>query len=149
MLDWLSARLNKSKRFNALQIIWISALTNHWLQIFFSCKIIFQWLLHELVTDQRHSLCFAQSFYHSSVYEWKQGTELCLKSNPVQSSRSKLTTCPTKGCVLRFQSNSTATQMAVCKSLEMMSDMILNRSQTKFAAKLVANEMHISYLTAI
>ena len=33
----------------------------------------------------------------------------CSELNPVQSSKSKLTICPRKGRLLRFQSNSTAT----------------------------------------
>ena len=32
-----------------------------------------------------------------------------MESNPVQSSRSKLTTCPRTGSLLRFELNSTAT----------------------------------------
>ena len=40
---------------------------------------------------------------------WHRNKTTCSKWNPVQSSRSKSTTCPRKGCLLRFESNSTAT----------------------------------------
>ena len=40
---------------------------------------------------------------------WHRNKTACSESNPVQSSRSKSTTCPRKGSLLRFESNSTAT----------------------------------------
>ena len=40
---------------------------------------------------------------------WHRNKTACSESNPVQSSRSKSTTCPRKGSLLRFKSNSTAT----------------------------------------
>ena len=40
---------------------------------------------------------------------WHRNKTACSESNPVQSSRSKSTTCPRKGRLLRFESNSTAT----------------------------------------
>ena len=46
-----------------------------------------------------------------------------------------------EGRLLRFESNSAATSKSARKNLETMSGVILNRSQPKFAAKLVSNEM--------
>ena len=40
---------------------------------------------------------------------WHRNKTKCSESNPVQSSRSKSTTCPRKGRMLKFESNSTAT----------------------------------------
>ena len=40
---------------------------------------------------------------------WHRNKTTCSEWNPVQNSRSKLTTCPRKGHLLRFESNSTAT----------------------------------------
>ena len=40
---------------------------------------------------------------------WHRNKTACSDSIPVQSSRSKSTTCPRKGYLLRFESNSTAT----------------------------------------
>ena len=40
---------------------------------------------------------------------WHWNRTACSESNTVQSSRSKSTTCPRKGRLLRFESNSTAT----------------------------------------
>ena len=37
----------------------------HWMQIFFSWEMEFQWMSLDLVTDQSHTPCFAQSFNHS------------------------------------------------------------------------------------
>ena len=51
-------------------------------------------------------------------------------------------TYPGKECLLRFNLKTQLLQMAVLKSLETMSGMILNQLQPKFAAKsVVANEM--------
>ena len=44
-----------------------------------------------------------------SVKIWHRNKTSCSEENPVQSSRSKLTTCMKKGCLLRFELNSTAT----------------------------------------
>ena len=61
-------------------------------------------------TMQRPSL---RSIFRSAiglwVKIWHRNKASCSESNPVQSSRSKLTTCPRKGRLLRFESNSTAT----------------------------------------
>ena len=40
---------------------------------------------------------------------WHRNKAACSELNPVQSSRSKLTTCPRKGRMLRFELDSTAT----------------------------------------
>ena len=40
---------------------------------------------------------------------WHRNKTACSESNPVQSRRSKLMTCPRKARLLRFESNSTAT----------------------------------------
>ena len=77
----------------------------------------------------------------------------CSKLNLVQSSRSQSTTCPRKGRLLRFGWNSPTWQlmaaMAARKCLEMMSDIVLNWSQLKSAAKLVANEMRYLKATSL
>ena len=49
------------------------------------------------------------SFIGLWVKIWHRNETTSSKSNPVQSSRSKLTTCPRKGRLLRFELNSTAT----------------------------------------
>ena len=49
--------------------------------------------------DQSSAQCLAQSFYQSLVFELKYdiGQNHMFYLNPVQSSRSKLTTCLRKG----------------------------------------------------
>ena len=74
----------------------------------------FQWISQELITCQSSAHCFAQSFNHSLVSGVKIGHRNKSVSsestwNPVESSRSKSTTCQGKGSLLRFWSNSTAT----------------------------------------
>ena len=59
---------------------------------------------------QRPSLrSILRSFIGLWVKIWHRNKTACSESNPVQSSRSKSTTCPRKGSLLRFESNSTAT----------------------------------------
>ena len=59
---------------------------------------------------QRPLFCsIFQSFIGLWVKIWHRNKTACSESNPVQSSRSKSTTCPRKGSLLRFESNSTAT----------------------------------------
>ena len=50
-----------------------------------------------------------RSFIGLSVKIWHRNKTVCFESNPVQSSRSKSTTCLRKMRLLRFESNSTAT----------------------------------------
>ena len=58
----------------------------------------------------RQSLCsIFLSVNDLWVKIWHRNKTACSKSNPVQSSRSKLTTCPRKGLLLRFKLNSAAT----------------------------------------
>ena len=57
------------------------------------------------------------------------------------SSKPNLITCPRKEKLLRFQSNSTVTSDCCEQSLETTTGTILNQLQSKFVAKLVANEM--------
>ena len=57
-----------------------------------------------------------QSFLGLWEYDIGQGTK-CSKSNPVQSSRSKSTTCPRKESLLRFESNSIATSDGCAQKL--------------------------------
>ena len=49
------------------------------------------------------------SFIGLWVKIWHRNKTACSELNPVQSSRSKSTSCPRNGHLLRFQSNSTAT----------------------------------------
>ena len=59
---------------------------------------------------QRPSLrSILRSFIGLWVKIWHRNKTSCSESNPVQSSRSKSTTCPRKGSLLRFESNSTET----------------------------------------
>ena len=58
---------------------------------------------------------------------WYRNKTTYSESNPVQSSRSKSTTCPRKGLQLRFELNAQWFQMEARKSLETMSGMILDR----------------------
>ena len=51
----------------------------------------------------------------------------CSKSNPVQSSRSKSTTCPRKGCLLSVTLLRSQLEMVARKSLETNSGTILNQ----------------------
>ena len=83
----------------------------------------------QVVAYQNCAHPFAQSFYLSLASECK--------------AASKSTTCPRNGCQfpVRFEQNSTATSDSCAQSLEMMSGMILNQKQSKFAAKSFANEM--------
>ena len=55
--------------------------------------------------------CFAkfQGIPQSLSKNRAQDNFTCCKLNPVQSSRSKSTTCPSKGLLLRFQQESTVT----------------------------------------
>ena len=48
---------------------------------------------------------------------WHRNKTACSKLNPVQSSRSKSTICPRKGCLLRFALNSTATSDGCAQNL--------------------------------
>ena len=48
-----------------------------------------------------------RSFVGFWVKIWHRNKTACSESNPVQSSRSKSTTCPVVGRLLRFESNST------------------------------------------
>ena len=50
-----------------------------------------------------------RSFIGLWVKIWHRNKTACSESNPVQSSRSVSTTCPRKGSLLRFESNSAAT----------------------------------------
>ena len=50
-----------------------------------------------------------RSFIGLWVKIWHRNKTACSESNPVQSSRSKSSTCLRKGSLLRFESNSTAT----------------------------------------
>ena len=70
--------------------------------------------------------------------------------NPVQSSRSKLTTCLRKGRLVRSNLNSTATSKGAHKSLETMSYycLVWFWMDRKFAAQSVANEMRPVLLQA-
>ena len=168
------------------------AVTSH----FFHVKWNFRWKWRELLPTKAApiaSLSFAIIHWSLSQNMTKeQNSMFRIESCAMQllSSRSKWTTSPRKGRLLRFEQNSTATsdagaqklgnnvwydsesistkvcsqigrkwnvtcvwgkgvcsdlnrrlQMAARKSLETMSGMILNQSQPKFAAKLVANEM--------
>ena len=59
---------------------------------------------------QRPLLCsIVLSFVRLWAKIWHRNKTACSKSNPVQSSRSVSTTCPRKGRLLRFESNSAAT----------------------------------------
>ena len=91
---------------------------------------------------QRPSLrSILRSFIGLWVKIWHRNKTACSWLNPVQSSRSKSTTCQRKGRLLKFKLNSTATSDGSAKKLGTMSGTILNRLQPKFAAQLVANEM--------
>ena len=72
--------------------------------------------------DQSSAQCLAQSFYQSLVFELKYdiGQNHMFYLNPVQSSRSKLTTCLRKGRDLGVCQywNSTATSDGSAQELE-------------------------------
>ena len=128
---WLTLRVKK-----VVMICKFRAATSH----FFSCEMKFSM---ELARTPR-SCCrpkprsSLRSIFRSVIGLW---VEIWHRNKSVQSSRSKSTTCPRKGRLLRFESNSTVTSDVGTQKLEMMSGMILNRSQPKFAAKSVTNEM--------
>ena len=111
----------------------------------FSMELAAYW--RDFVIDLSSAHCFAQSCDHSLVSEQKIGhwnKNACSESKPAQRSRSKSTTSPKKGRLLRFRSNrwtAQQLQMAVRKSLETMFGMILNWLQPKFGATLTANEI--------
>ena len=107
-----------------------------WKMIFFRERE-FQWIWLEFVqvSDQSSTHHYSSSFNHSmashrlSVKIGQKNKFTCSVLNPVQSSRPKLTTCPTwqeKG--VWSDSNWTAQplQMTARKSMKMISGMILN-----------------------
>ena len=123
------------------------AATSHFL---FHLKWNFRWNWREIVADQGSAHRFAQSFravIGLCVRIWHRNKSSCSESNPVQSSRCKSTTCPSvseeraTAQIWNLKRTAPRLQIAARKSLETMSGMILNRSQAKFTAKSVANEM--------
>ena len=95
---------------------------------FFShVKWSFLWSSREFVTDQSGAHCFAQSFNHSLVSEYKKGigTNLCKSADsnrrPVQEKD--------RSTQISFKQHrhSRIVQMAARKSLETMSGTIVNR----------------------
>ena len=80
---------------------------------------------------------------------WHRNKTACSESNPVQSSRSKSTTCPRKGRLLRFESNSTATSDGGAQKLGNDVRKDSESIATKFAAIPVANEMRSHVVTSL
>ena len=111
---------------------------------FFSCEMKFSMeLARSCCRPKQRPLLSSilQSFICLWVKIWHRNKTASSKLNPVQSSRSKSTTCPRKGVCSDSNQTAQQLQMAARKSLETMFGMILNWSQPKFAAKLVANEL--------
>ena len=96
----------------------------------------------------RPSLC---SIFRSFIGLWEKiwhgSKTACSKSNPVQSSRSKSTTCPRKG--RRFELNSTATSDGGAQKLGNDVRKDSESIATKFAAIPVANEMRSHVVTSL
>ena len=82
------------------------AVTSH---ISFACEMKFS--MDSCCQPKQHPLLrfIFRSIICLWVKMWYRNKEACSASNPVQSSRSKLTTCPRKGCLLRLKLNCTAT----------------------------------------
>ena len=81
------------------------------------------------------------SFFGLQVKIGHWSKAACSEFNPVQISRSYMTTF-SRNCLCTDSNWTTQLlQMAACKSSETISGMILNRSQPKCAARLVANEV--------
>ena len=78
------------------------------------------WELVTTVTYQSRAHSFAQFFNHSATLAglWvnigHRNKTAFSQLNPVLRSRSKSTSCPRKGSLLKFQSNSTATSQMEC-----------------------------------
>ena len=110
----------------------------------FTCEMKFPWNLLEVVANQGFAHRFAQSFYHSFVSAQKNdiGTKQHIPIR-ILCKAAGLYQRPVRGKGVCSDLNRTAQrlQSAARKSLEMMSGIILNRLQPKFAAKSVANAM--------
>ena len=101
---WLSLRVKI-----VLMLCKFWAVTSHWRQIFFYSAMKFSMELARTCYWPKLFSLRPWSFIDLWVKEGHRNKSTCSKLNPVQSSRSKLTTCPRKGRLLRFQSNRTAT----------------------------------------
>ena len=101
---WLSLRVKI-----VLMLCKFWAVTSHWRQIFFYSAMKFSMELARTCYWPKLFSLLPWSFIDLWVKEGHRNKSTCSKLNPVQSSRSKLTTCPRKGRLLRFQSNRTAT----------------------------------------
>ena len=80
--------------------------------LFFSCEMKFSMQLDRRCCRLKSRLSLRsilQSFIGLWVEIWHRIKTACSESNLVQSGRSESTTCPRKGCLLRFELNSTAT----------------------------------------
>ena len=130
LLHWLISRVK------VLMIYEFWVVMSHWQEDF----------MRTYNQPKPHSLLC--SIFQSHIGVWvnirHRNKNRCSELNPVQSSRSKFTTCLRKGSLLRFLSKSTATSDGNSKNLEPMSGMILNRLQPMFVAEFVANECYIS-----
>ena len=100
---WLSSRVNK-----ALKLCKFQAATSHF---FFMEMNISMELAKSCCQPKPHPSLRSifLSFIHLWAKIWHRNKTACSELNPVQSSRSKLTTCLWKGRLLIFKSNSTAT----------------------------------------
>ena len=99
---WISLRVKKDWM---LFKFW--SVTSHFL---FSCEM--QFSMELVIRRCRPMQCpllrsIFRSFIGFWVKIWHRNKTACSESNPVQSSRSKSTTCPVVGRLLRFESNST------------------------------------------
>ena len=103
---------------------------------FYHVKWNFQWNWREVVTDQSSTHCLAQYFHHPLVSELKYdvGTNqhvlfqsLCKAANQNQWPVWEMGVCSDSNWIAQ------QIKMAAGKSLETMSNMILNLMQTKFA----------------
>ena len=99
---WISLRVKKDWM---LFKFW--SVTSHFL---FSCEM--QFSMELVIRRCRPMQCpllrsIFRSFVGFWVKIWHRNKTACSESNPVQSSRSKSTTCPVVGRLLRFESNST------------------------------------------
>ena len=127
---WLSSRVNKVL---TLCKFWtVTTPTSHFL---FSSDMKFWWKWREVVAYQSVAHRFAQSFYRSEQ-KYDIGTKAHVL-NQILCKAAGLNQRPVLGKGVCSDLNRTAKQlqMAVRKSLETMSGVILNWSQPKFAAK--------------
>ena len=115
---------------------------------FFHLKMKLPWILQEHITKQSSNHCLAQSLDHSLGSGYKLSKQISMfQINLVQSSRSRSTSSD----ISRTKHQLFIIQMTTCKSLETISDMSLNLSQTKFAPKnkKVAHENEKQFSKAI